>query len=81
MVRSLAENARRSFWHEWRQVACPTLVVLARTSFLPAQEADEMLRQRPATMAMSIPGTGHDLHLEQPGILHTVLTEFLEGLA
>jgi pimeloyl-ACP methyl ester carboxylesterase len=61
MVRSLAENAQRSFRHEWGQVACPTLVVLARSSIIPAQEADEMLRQRPATMAMSIPGTGHDL--------------------
>ncbi|MFD3504835.1 hypothetical protein [Streptomyces sp. NPDC058678] len=41
-----------------------------------------MLRQRPATtIAMGIPGTGHDLHLEQPGILHTALSGFLEGLA
>ncbi|MEL5957310.1 alpha/beta hydrolase [Streptomyces sp. CLV115] len=81
MVRSLVENARRSFHHEWGQVACPTLVVLAQSSFIPAQEADEMLWQRPATMAMSIPGTGHDLHLEQPEILHTALSDFLEGIA
>jgi pimeloyl-ACP methyl ester carboxylesterase len=81
MVRSLAENARRSFWDEWRQVACPTLVVLAQSGFVPAQEADEMLRQRPATTAMSIPGTGHDLHLEQPGVLHSALSGFLESLA
>lgn len=40
-----------------------------------------MLRQRPSTIAMSIPGTGHDLHLEQPEILHTALADFLEGLA
>lgn len=81
MVRSLAENAQRSFHHEWGQVACPTLVVLAQTSFIPAQEADEMLRQRPATMAMSIPGTRHDLHLEQPEALHTVISDFFKGLA
>ncbi|GAA2490525.1 alpha/beta hydrolase [Streptomyces longisporus] len=81
MVRSLAENARRSFWHEWTQVACPTLLVLAQSSFIPTAEVDEMLRQRPATRSMSIPGTGHDLHLEQPGLLHTVLSGFLEGLA
>ncbi|MFJ1887051.1 alpha/beta fold hydrolase [Streptomyces sp. NPDC088137] len=81
MVRSLAENAQLSFRHEWGQVACPTLVVLAQSSFIPAQEIDEMLRQRPATMAMSIPGTGHDLHLEQPKILHAALSHFLKGLA
>ncbi|MFI5775391.1 alpha/beta fold hydrolase [Streptomyces sp. NPDC051658] len=81
MVRSLAENAQRSFWHEWGQVTCPTLVVLAQSSFIPAHEAEEMLRQRPVTMAMSIPGTHHDLHLEQPEALHTALSDFLEGLA
>ncbi|RKE23596.1 pimeloyl-ACP methyl ester carboxylesterase [Streptomyces sp. TLI_171] len=81
MVRSLAENAMRSFWHEWGQVTCPMLVVLAQSSFIPAQEADEMLRRRPTTMAMSIPGTGHDLHLEQPEALHTALSDFLDGLA
>lgn len=80
MVGSLTENARRSFWHEWEQVACPTLVVLAQSGFLSAQEADEMLSRRPATMALSIPGTGHDLHLEQPEILHSVVAEFLNGL-
>lgn len=40
-----------------------------------------MLRQRPATTAVSIPGTGHDLHLEKPEALHSVLSDFLEGLA
>jgi pimeloyl-ACP methyl ester carboxylesterase len=80
MIRSLAENARRSFWHEWGQITCPALVVLAQSSLLPAQEADEMLGRRPSTMAMSIPGTGHDLHLEQPEILHTAISTFLRGL-
>lgn len=81
MVRSLAENAQRSFWHEWGQAACPTLVVLAQSSFIPAQEADEMFRRRPDIAAVSIPGTGHGLHLERPEILHTALSDFLEGLA
>ncbi|WP_200692133.1 alpha/beta hydrolase [Streptomyces sp. MBT70] len=40
-----------------------------------------MLRQQPDTTAMSTPGTGHDLHLEQPENLHTALADFLEGLA
>ncbi|WP_302185445.1 hypothetical protein [Streptomyces sp. AC555_RSS877] len=40
-----------------------------------------MLRERPATLSLSIPGTSHDLHLEQPGALHTTLSDFLLGLA
>ncbi|MFJ1717205.1 alpha/beta fold hydrolase [Streptomyces sp. NPDC088260] len=81
MVRSLAENAQRSFWDEWRQVSCPTLIVLAQSSIIPPQEADEMLRQRPTTVAVSIPRTSHDLHLEQPETLHTLLTGFLNEFA
>lgn len=57
MVRSLREIAQHSYRHEWGQVTCPTLVVLAQNSFIPAHEADDMLRQSPATMAMRIPGT------------------------
>lgn len=81
MTRSLAENAQRSFWHEWAQITCPTLVVLAQSGFIPRQEAEDMLRQRPTTVAMSIPRTGHDLHLEQPGTLHSALSDFLKDLA
>ncbi|MET8538200.1 alpha/beta hydrolase [Streptomyces sp. NPDC005065] len=81
MTRSLAENAQRSFWHEWAQITCPTLVVLAQSGFIPRQETEDMLRQRPTTVAMSIPRTGHDLHLEQPGTLHSALSDFLKDLA
>ncbi len=40
-----------------------------------------MLRQRPDTESMSMPGTAHDLHLEQPEALNSALSEFLDGLA
>jgi pimeloyl-ACP methyl ester carboxylesterase len=80
LVRSLRENAERSFWTEWERVACPTLVVLAQRSFLGAPEVEEMVRRRPRTTAVSIPGTGHDLHLEHPDALHDVLAGFLTAL-
>jgi pimeloyl-ACP methyl ester carboxylesterase len=81
MVRSLAENAQRSFWPEWSRITCPTLVVLAQNSFIPVSEAEEMLRRRPETTAVSIPRTGHDLHLEQPDVLCGVLSDFFDDLA
>ncbi|MYW11122.1 alpha/beta fold hydrolase [Streptomyces sp. SID2563] len=81
MTGSLAENARRSFHEEWDRVVCPTLLVLARKSFVPAEEVDEMLRRRPETHAVSVPGTGHDLHLERPDALYGALSAFLDGLA
>lgn len=77
MVGSLAEPARRSFAHEWRGVACPTLLVLARSSLLPPAEIGELLRQRPDMTSVSVPGTGHDLQLERPGVLHELISRFL----
>lgn len=81
MVRSLAENAQRSFWQEWGQITCPTLVVLAQHGIIAAQEVDDMLWHRPETRAVSVPRTGHDLHLEQPDALCDALSAFLAELA
>lgn len=39
-----------------------------------------MIRRRPGTAAVSIPGTGHDLHLEKPEVLRTALEGFFQAL-
>ncbi|RII20734.1 Esterase YbfF [Streptomyces sp. YIM 130001] len=81
LVASLTDNAQRSFPHAWRHVVCPVLAVFAQSSLIPAADIDAMLTERPGTLAASIPGTGHDLHLERPEALHSVLTEFLDHVA
>jgi pimeloyl-ACP methyl ester carboxylesterase len=81
MVRTLAESTGRSWWEEWERVTCPILLVLAQSSMLTPRSVDEMLRRRPATVTVSIPGADHDLHLEEPEALHAVLSDFLGGLA
>ncbi|MFE8916945.1 alpha/beta fold hydrolase [Streptomyces globisporus] len=81
MVRSIAEAAGRSYLPEWKRVVCPTLLVLGQSSFVSAREAGDMLWQGPIAVAMSVPGTGHDLHLERPDLLHAALEHFLDGLA
>ncbi|WP_030751060.1 alpha/beta fold hydrolase [Streptomyces sp. NRRL S-31] len=80
MVASLAENARRSSRPEWRRVGCPTLAVFAQSSLIPERDVDAMLGQRPRTLSASVPGTGHDLHLERPEVLHGLLEGFLIDL-
>lgn len=80
MVDSLAEIAQHSFWEEWSHITCPTLLILAETSLLPDQEAEQMLRIRSDTVAMSIPRTEHDLHLQRPDALHAGLLDFLGNL-
>ncbi|WP_225823591.1 alpha/beta fold hydrolase [Streptomyces naphthomycinicus] len=81
MVAALAENAVRSSRPAWRQVGCPTLVVLAQSGIIPGPDVDAMLGQRPETLAVSLPGTGHDLHLERPEVLHGLLETFLADVA
>ncbi|MEW2418663.1 alpha/beta hydrolase [Streptomyces sp. NPDC046866] len=80
MVGSLAEIARSSFWDAWTKISCPVLAVLGQSGIIPPQEIGEMLRLQPDTTAVSIPGTGHDLHLERTGALLQVLRDFLGGL-
>jgi pimeloyl-ACP methyl ester carboxylesterase len=77
MVDSLSENARRAYWHEWAGITCPTLVVLGQSGIITPEEFGRMLQQRPETAALSIPGAGHDLHLEHPDTLRTALQQFL----
>lgn len=77
MVASLDENAQRSWWDEWAAVACPTLAVLGQSGIIGAEEIDRMLHTRPATVAVGVPGTGHDLHLERPAELARLIGEFV----
>ncbi|MFE3629022.1 alpha/beta fold hydrolase [Streptomyces goshikiensis] len=81
MVEALQENAQRSFWDQWTAITCPTLVILGQSGIIPAHETEAMLQRRPGTVAMSVPETGHDVHLEHPEILRQMLQEFLEQVA
>ncbi|GGV76103.1 MULTISPECIES: alpha/beta fold hydrolase [Streptomyces] len=78
MVASLAENARRSFWQEWSGITCPTLAVWAQRGIVESREVDEMFVRQPGLRGVSVPGTGHDLHLERPDLLSRVIRDFLD---
>jgi pimeloyl-ACP methyl ester carboxylesterase len=80
MLRSLTGASPRSFWREWQQVACPTLVVLAESGIIPSVDVREMARTRPDTVLRRIPGAGHDVHLEAPDLLRSAIEDFLETL-
>lgn len=80
MVRSVVELSQRSFWPEWRQVSCPTLVVLGESGFFSADDAREIARERPNTTVVTVPGAGHDVHLERPDALRAIVADFLQEL-
>ncbi|WP_329060246.1 alpha/beta fold hydrolase [Streptomyces sp. NBC_01429] len=80
MVQSVADTAKHSYAHEWEGVTCPTLLMLAQSSFISPARVDELMRRRVPAMSVSIPGTRHDLHLEQPEIVYDLISQFLAGL-
>ncbi|MER8234823.1 alpha/beta hydrolase [Streptomyces sp. NPDC094049] len=84
MVRSLDENVRRAFWDEWAAVACPVLAVLGQGEqggIIGGDEYAEMVRLRPALHGVSLPGAGHDVHLERPDLLHRLVLGFLRNVS
>jgi pimeloyl-ACP methyl ester carboxylesterase len=78
IVRSVREHAERSFWTEWKQVRCPTLIVLAESGIFSAEKAQEMMRARPSTAMVTVPGAGHDVHLEKPNLVRAAIRRFLQ---
>src|SRR4051812_16906705 len=79
VVESLTELSRGTFWQEWTQVRCPTLVLLAESGFISAEEARRMARTRPDAAIVTVPGAGHDVHLDQPRAVRNAITDFLAG--
>lgn len=77
LVRSVVDAARHDFAPEWERITCPTLFVLAQSSFIPPTRVADLLRRRAPSMAVSIPGTSHDLHLERPDLLRNLVRHFL----
>ncbi|SDT72362.1 Pimeloyl-ACP methyl ester carboxylesterase [Streptomyces sp. TLI_053] len=76
MVAALTDNTHRSWWAEWGRIACPTLLVLAQSTIIDAEQLDRMHRDRPDAVLASVPGTTHDLHLERPEALAELLEDF-----
>jgi pimeloyl-ACP methyl ester carboxylesterase len=77
MVAALAEAAERSYWGEWRRVACPTLVVHAGGGDIPGDLVERMVAEAPHATSAVVPDSGHDLHLEQPDRWREVIEAFL----
>lgn len=54
------------WWPEWQTLTAPAHIVLAENSRIDAAQVERMRNLQPTACLQIIPGTGHDLHLEQP---------------
>ena len=66
MVACMADLGSRGYWSQWRAIRCPTLVLVGEHGIFPAGHGDELAAELPAGSAATIPGAGHDLHLDAP---------------
>ena len=80
MVASMADVAERDYWGEWGQIRCPTLVVVGERGFVPHDAAVEMARRVASARVATVPGAGHDLHLERPQAWRELAEPFLAGV-
>lgn len=70
----------RAWWPQWRAVRCPTLLIIGEKGIVPPEESVRMLDSAdPSTVttAVSVPGSGHDVHLDRPAVVHSLLSAFL----
>jgi pimeloyl-ACP methyl ester carboxylesterase len=75
-IQAVADQAR---WSEWGQVTAPTLLVLAERSAIDPDEVQRMRAARPEAGHVVVPGSGHDVHLDQPEQWAAILGDYLEA--
>ncbi len=66
LARTMGGLASQSYWPQWRSIRAPTLVVLGERGIFPAGHGDKLVSERPDAVAVTIPGAGHDVHLDAP---------------
>jgi pimeloyl-ACP methyl ester carboxylesterase len=79
-VRTLWADLQRPLWDEWQRIACPTLVVRGENGDLDEATAAKMAARLPSAELATIPGAGHELHLEAPRGWRSTLDRFLDSL-
>ncbi|WP_406126438.1 alpha/beta hydrolase [Streptomyces canus] len=77
LVRTMTELAVDGYWPQWSRIRCPTLLVRGASGTMEPAEAAEMLTLRPDTRTAVVPGAAHDVHLDQPELLHREIEKFL----
>ena len=81
LVTAIADALGRDFWDEWRSVELPTLLVRGEQGELSAEESAAMLAAVPSAELVTIPGAGHDVHLDAPEAWREAVAGFLARIS
>jgi len=80
-VDELRAALARPLWDKWERIACPALIVRGAEGDLAEATAARMARLLPDAAVATIPGVGHELHLEAPREWRKALEAFLRATA
>jgi len=81
LVAAIGEALARDHWDDWRALAVPTLLVRGEEGELSPAEAAAMVDAIPGAQLVSIPGAGHDVHLDAPDAWRHAVEIFLARLS
>jgi pimeloyl-ACP methyl ester carboxylesterase len=75
LLRAVRESAS-DHWDAWSSIRCPTLIVRGEHG-MASEEAGAMAARLEDALLETVPGAGHDVHLEQPGEWRCIVEPFL----
>ena len=81
LVAAIEKALARDYWNEWRALSVPTLLVRGEEGELSPSEAAAMVTAVPSAQLVSIPGAGHDVHLDAPEAWRSAVEAFLSRLS
>ncbi len=76
-----AEWGTRDYWHQWRDVRVPVLLIEAGNSVTPPGQMKKMNETGYRTTYLHVPGAGHLVHDERPQVYQEAVESFLATLA
>ncbi len=66
MIACMRDLQSRSYWDQWRQVRCPTLLIFGEHGMFDAEHEQKVADALPGCRLVRIAGAGHDVHLDAP---------------
>ena len=79
LVACMADLGSRNYWPQWRAIHCPALVILGERGIFH-KHAEQVVRQLSPASIVTIPGSGHDVHLDAPEAWVRSLANFANSL-
>lgn len=79
LAQTFREADRAAYWSEWERIRCPILIVRGSNGFVGDEDAQRLVDRAKDAELLTVPGAGHDVHLEQPATVARAIRAFIES--